>query len=192
MGEQQQQGHGRLLQGDGDEDQAQIGGGGIGKGALEIHLGEGHQGTGNGADRAHHQQHGGCHRRQPQQRHQFEQHQGTGGHHHRIAQNRGGVRSLHGLIQPEVHRELGAFPHRSSNQAQANQAARQGGQRATRLGRVLGLGGPAVEIGELHRAGQGREGHNPHQQQHIADPFGQEGIAGRGHHQGLGIPEPHQ
>ena len=39
VGEQQQQGHGRLLQGDGDEDQAQIGGGGIGKGALEIHLG---------------------------------------------------------------------------------------------------------------------------------------------------------
>jgi hypothetical protein len=45
---------------------------------------------------------------------------------------------------------------------------------------------------EIHATGPGGEGHHAHQQQHITHPFGEEGIAGGGDHQGLGIPEPHQ
>ena len=57
MGKQQQQGNSRLLQGDCNENQAQIGGCGVGEGPLDIHLGDRHQGTSQGADCAHHQQH---------------------------------------------------------------------------------------------------------------------------------------
>ena len=57
MGKQQQQGNSRLLQGDCDEDQAQIGGCGVGEGPLDIHLSDRHQGTSQGTNCAHHQQH---------------------------------------------------------------------------------------------------------------------------------------
>ena len=127
MGKEQQQGQQGLLQGDRQEHQPQIGGGPVGESALEVHLGDGHQGAAEGADRAHNQQHIDRHRREAQQRHQLEQHQGAAGDHGGVAKDRGGIRTLHRLIEPEVHRELGAFAHRSSDQAQAQQGGRQGG-----------------------------------------------------------------
>ena len=87
-----------------------------------------------------------------------------------------------------MHRELGAFAHRACNQAQAQQGDAKGAEGSA----LLEAAGPAVEVGELHRAGKGRECNHPHQQQNIANALGQESVAGSGHDQGLGVPEPHQ
>ena len=83
-----------------------------------------------------------------------------------------------------MHRELGAFAHRSGDQAQAQQGGRQGGE--------LGGVDPAVKIGEFQRAGPAGEGHQGHQQQNVSHSLGEKGIAGGGDHQRLGIPEAHQ
>ena len=181
MGEQEKQRQQGLLERDGQKHQSQIGGGAIGEGALEIHLGDGHQGTADGTDRAHHHQHFDRHRRQAEQRHQLEQHQGAAGHHGGVAQDRGRVRAFHRLIEPQMHRKLGALAHRPGNQSEAEQRGRQGGE-------VDGVD-PAVQVGEFERARPGRKRHQGHEQEHIAHPLGEEGIAGCRHYQGLGIPE---
>ena len=87
-----------------------------------------------------------------------------------------------------MHRELGALAHGPGDQPQAQQRAGQRRERTT----GVGLGGPDVEILELHRARPGRERHHAHQQQHIAHPLGEEGVAGGRDHQRLGVPEAHQ
>ena len=147
MGKQEQEGQQGLLKGDRQEHQSQIGGGAVGEGAFEIHLGDGHQGTADRTDRAHHQQHLDGHRREAQQWHQLQEHQRTTGHHGGIAQDRGRVGALHGLIQPQMHRKLGALAHGAGDQTQAQQAGWQGGE--------LGGVDPLVEIGEFERTGPG-------------------------------------
>ncbi len=87
-----------------------------------------------------------------------------------------------------MHGELGALAHGTGDQTKAEQGAGQGSDQ-TLVGRV---GRPYIEIVELKRTGPGRQGHHTHEQQHVTDPLGQKRIAGRGHHQGLGIPETHQ
>ena len=87
-----------------------------------------------------------------------------------------------------MHGELGALAHGPGDQPQPQQGAGQGGEGAA----GVSISRPGVEIAEFHRASPGRKGNHAHQQQHIAHPFGEEGIAGCCHHQGLGIPEAHQ
>ena len=72
MGKYEQEGQQGLLKGDRQEHQSQIGGGAVGEGAFEIHLGDGHQGTADRTDRAHHQQHIDGHRREAKQWHQLQ------------------------------------------------------------------------------------------------------------------------
>jgi hypothetical protein len=188
MGQQQQQGNGRLLQPDGDEHQSQVGGGAVGEGSLEIHLGDGHKGTRQGADGAHHQQHRDSQGREAQQGHHLHQHQSATGDHRRIPQDGGGIGSFHGLIQPEMHRELGAFSHRSGDQTQPDEGAGQRGDRSL----LEGGSGPLIQGIKGEGRGPGGQGHHTHQQQHIAHPLGEEGVSGCRHHQGLGIPEAHE
>ena len=82
MGVQQQQSKNGHLQRDRDEHQAEIGRCGIREGALDINLGNRHQGTTDRADHANHLEH---HKRDGsmlQQRHHLQQHDRAAGHHH--------------------------------------------------------------------------------------------------------------
>ena len=141
--EQQQCQHGHL-QGNRDEHQTEIGRRGVRQRALDINLGNRNKGTADGADRANHLKHHESHRRVLQQGHDLEQHDRTTGHHNGIAQNRGRVRTLHGLIKPEVHGELGALAGWSCHQSKTEQSCSQWRQGV--------LGRPAVEIIEARNA----------------------------------------
>ena len=184
MGEQEQQGQHRDLQRDSDEDQPHMSRRGVRQRAFDVDLGQGHQGAADRTDAADHEHHADSDGRELQDRHHLQQHNRAAGHHNRIAENRGGIRALHGFVQPEVHRELGAFARRAGNQAQTQQRR---GQRREGV-----LGGPGIEVVEPHHSGVAAERHHTHQQQHITNALGEEGIPGCGHHQGLGIPETHQ
>ena len=83
-----------------------------------------------------------------------------------------------------MHGELGALARGPRNQAEAEQGGGQGRERAA--------GRPLIQVVEIHATGPGGESHHAHQQQHITHPFGEEGIAGGSHHQGLGVPEAHE
>ena len=188
MGEEQEQGNARQLEGDRDENETQIGGRRVTEGAFEVHLGQGDQGSTDRTDGSDRQQDISGDRREPNDRHQLHQHDRPAGHHDGIPQDRSRVRALHGFIEPEVHRELGTFAHRTCDESQTQQADAEWSQGPC----SLEVAGPVVEVVELHRACKGRECDHPHQQQNIANALGQESVAGGGHDQGLGIPEPHQ
>ena len=184
MGEQQQQGQNRDLQRNGDEDKAHVGRCGIRQRAFDVHLSQGHQRATDRTDAADHEHHADGDGRELKDGHHLQQHDGAAGHHHRVPQNRSGVRALHGFVQPEVHGELGAFARWASDQAQTQQRCRQRREGV--------LSGPGVKVVEPHHAGIAAERHHTHQQQHITNALGEEGIPGCCDHQGLGIPETHQ
>ena len=158
-----------------------------GESPLHIDLGQGDQRTDKGTGAAHHHQQAGGQRTQLDQRLKAQQHPGTAHHHHRVAQHRGGQGALHRLIQPEVERNLGALAHRSGDQGEHDQGV------ATRQSQmVVGLvGGPGLQAVEVPGAGDRQQGDHASQQDQVADPLGEEGIAGPLHHQGLVVPGAH-
>ena len=135
--EEQQSQHGHL-KGDGDEHQAEIGGRGVRQRSLDVDLSDGDERPADGADRADHLQHHQGDRRVLEQRHDLEQHDGTTGDDHGIAQDRCGIGSLHGLVEPEVHGELSTLTGGPGHQTETEKCCRQWGQCV--------LSRPAVEI----------------------------------------------
>ena len=184
MGEQQQQGQNRDLQRNGDEDKAHVGRCGIRQRAFDVHLSQGHQRATDRTDAADHEHHADGDGRELKDGHHLQQHDGAAGHHHRVPQNRSGVGALHGFVQPEVHGELGALARWPSDQAQTQQRCRQGREGVLRS--------PGIKVVKSHHAGVAAERHHTHQQQHITNALGEEGIPGCCDHQGLGVPETHQ
>ena len=168
VGEQQQQSQNRNLQRDGNEHQTQMGGCCVRLGALDVHLGDGHQRAADGADAADHQQHPFSNGGELQDWHHLEQDDRPAGDHHGIAQDGSWVGPLHRFIQPQVHRELGALACGAGDQPKPQQRCRQGGKSILR--------GPGVEVVEPHGTGITAEGHHTHQQEHIANTLGEEGI----------------
>ena len=83
-----------------------------------------------------------------------------------------------------MHRELSALAGGTSNQTEAQQGGRQRRQAVLRR--------PGIKVVETHHTGVGAEGDHPHQQEHITNPLGEEGISRCGDHQRLGIPEANQ
>jgi hypothetical protein len=157
------------------------------EGPLHIDLGQGDQRGHHRRGAPHHHQHALHKRAQLQQRLQPQQHPGAPQHHHRVAQDRGGQRALHRLIQPEVQGNLGALAHRASDQGQQDQgeARRQG------LAVVAQVGGPGLQAMEIPGAGHRQQGDHAGQQDQVADALGEEGVAGPLHHQRLVGPGAH-
>ena len=154
------------------------------EGPLDIDLGQGNQRShqGRGATDSH--EHGLHQGAKGDQRLQPQQHPGAAGHHHRIAQHRGGQGAFHCFIQPEMQGDLGALAHRTGNQGQQYQA---GAQR--QAGALAGLvGSPGLQAMEIPGTRHRQQGHQARQQHQVADPFGQKGIPRTFDNQGLVVP----
>ena len=157
------------------------------QGPFHIDLGQGDQGAHQGAGAPHHHQHALHKGAQGDQGLQPQQHPDASHHHHRVAQHGGGQRALHGLIEPEVERNLGAFAHGPGDQGQQNQGDARGEGNV-----VVGhVGGPALKAVKIPGARDRQQGNHPRQKDEVANPLGEEGIAGALHHQRLVVPGAH-
>ena len=87
-----------------------------GEGSLYIHLSQRDQRGHHRRGAANGNQHGLHQRAQFDEGLQAQQHPGATNHHYRVAQHGGGQGALHGLIQPEVQRNLGALAHGAGDQ----------------------------------------------------------------------------
>ncbi len=177
-------GHRDAAEAHGHEQQAHPAGHQERQGSLDIHLGKGDQGADDGRGAAHHHQHRLHQRHHLDQGLEAQQHPGTADDHHRVAQHRGRQRTLHGFIQPQVQRDLGALAHRTGDQRQHDQRK---GRRQGDL--VVGLiGGPGLQTVEIPGAGERQQRDDAGQQDQVADPLGEKRVAGTLDHKGLVVP----
>ena len=155
--QQQVVGHGRAPEAHGHEQQSQPATHQETQRPLDIDLGQGNQGSHHRRGATHHHQHPLHEGAELEQGLQAQEYPGPPHHHHRIAQDRRGQRALHGLIQPEVQGDLGAFAHRTGNQGQQDQLeARWQGPAV-----INDVGGPALQAVEVPGAGHRQQGNHP-------------------------------
>ena len=151
---------------------------------FDVDLSQGDQSRHQGCGAAHNHQHGLGQGAQLDQGFKPQQHPGAADHHHRIAQHRRRQGAFHGLIEPQVQGDLGAFAHGTGDQGQQNQLKARGQGLA-----VVGqIGRPALQAVKVPGACHRQQGDDTGQQHDVADALGQKGVAGPFDHQGLVVP----